>query len=134
MAEAIGPNIIIQEDSGRTWLYGDLEEFSSWSIGDRIKKGDLISKEGNPTGTSSTGNHVHVELEMLSKGESFKYGFNNSENPCPILGIENTVNKKAYIYTGIVPPEPPGPTPTKKTNKFKWVLYANKIRNNRLIK
>lgn len=127
-----GPNIIIQEDTGRTWLYGDLEEFTSWSVGDRIKKGDLISKEGNPTGTGSTGNHVHIELEMLAKGESFKYGFDNSENPCPILGIENVVNQTAYIYTGTVPPEP---TPTKKKkNKFKWVLYANKIRNNRLIK
>ena len=122
----------MQEDSGRTWLYGDLEEFTNWNVGDRIKKGDLISKEGNPTGTGSTGNHVHVELEMLTKGESFKYGFDNSENPCPIVGIENVVNQTAYIYTGTVPPEP---TPTKKKkNKFKWVLYANKIRNNRLIK
>lgn len=33
-----GPNIIIQEDSGRTWLYGDLEAFTNWSVGDRIKK------------------------------------------------------------------------------------------------
>ena len=104
MAEAIGPNIIIQEDSGRTWLYGDLEEFTNWSVGDRIKKGDLISQEGNPSGTGSTGNHVHVELEMLTKGESFKYGFDNSENPCPILGIENVVNQTAYIYSGTVPP------------------------------
>lgn len=69
---------------------------------------------------------------MLAKGESFKYGFDNSENPCPILGIENVINQTAYIYTGTVPPEP---TPTKKKKKkFKWVLYANKIRNNRLIK
>ena len=66
---------------------------------------------------------------MLTKGESFKYGFDNSENPCPILGIENTVNKKAYIYTGSIPPEPPTPTFTRKKNKFKWVLYARKLRN-----
>lgn len=129
MAEAIGPNIIIQEDSGRTWLYGDLEEFTNWSVGDRIKKGDLISQEGNPSGTGSTGNHVHVELEMLTKGESFKYGFDNSENPCPILGIENVVNQTAYIYSGIVPPEP---TPVKrKKKKFPWAIYLRKYRNRR---
>ena len=129
-----GPNIIIQEDSGRTWLYGDLEKFSNWSVGDRINKGDLISQEGNPTGTGSTGNHVHVELEMLSKGQPFKYGYNNSSNPCPILGIENVVNQTAYIYNGSIPPEPPGPEPTpgrRKKRKFPWAVYTKIIRNRR---
>ena len=57
-------------------------------------------------------------------------GFDNSENPCSILGIENVVNQTGYIYKGIVPPEP---TPTKKTNKFKWVLYAKKLRERRIL-
>ena len=70
---------------------------------------------------------------MLSKGESFKYGFDNSSNPCPILGIENTINQKAYIYTGSIPPEPPGPEPTpgRKLKKFPWALFTRKIRNRR---
>ena len=82
---------------GWTWLYGDVEELTNWNVGDRIKKGELISQEGNPSGTGSTGNHVHLELEMLTKGESFKYGFDNSENPCPILGIENVVNQTSAL-------------------------------------
>ena len=69
---------------------------------------------------------------MLTKGESFKYGFDNSENPCPILGIENFVNQTAYIYNGSIPPEPPGPTPgTRKKRKFPWVIMSKRIRGRR---
>lgn len=125
-----GPNIIIQEDSGRTWLYGDLETFTNWNVGDRIKAGDLISKEGNPSGTGSTGNHVHVELEMLTKGQSFKYGFDNSSDPTPILGIENVVNQTAYIYTGETP-EPP--TVLVKKRKFPWAVYLHIFRKRRFL-
>lgn len=122
-----GPNIIIQEDSGRTWLYGDLEVFTNWNVNERIKAGELISQEGNPSGTGSTGNHVHVELEMLPKGQSFKYGFDNSLDPTPILGIENVVNSQAYIYKGSSP-EPVIPIPIKKKKKFPWAIYIRKRR------
>lgn len=124
-----GPNIIIQEESGRTWLYGDLQEFNNWNVGDNIKKGDLISKEGNPAGTGSTGYHAHIELEFLAKGQSFKYGFNNSSDPTPILGIENVVNSQAYIYKGSFP-EPV--IPIKKKKKFPWAIYIRKFRKRRL--
>lgn len=124
-----GPNIIVQEDSGRTILYGDLSEFSSYSVGDKIKTGDLISKEGNPTGTASTGYHVHVEVELITKGQPFKYGYDNSVNPCEIMGIQNVVNGTEYIYNGS--PIPPTPE-KKKKHKFKWVLYAKKLREKEL--
>ena len=65
---------------------------------------------------------------MLTKGESFKYGFNNSSDPCPILGIENVINQTAYIYTGTVPPEPIEPT---KKSKNKWLQF--KSRKKRII-
>lgn len=124
-----GPNIIIQEDSGRTWLYGDLQEFNNWNVGDRIKAGELISKEGNPAGTGSTGYHAHIELEFLAKGQSFKYGYDNSSDPTPILGIENVVNSQAYIYKGSSP-EPV--IPIKKKKKFPWSIYIRKFRKRRL--
>ena len=65
-AEAIGPNIIIQEDTGRTWLYGDLEEFTSWSIGDRIKKGDLISKNKNIFASYRKNDYQIVRLRAMN--------------------------------------------------------------------
>ena len=114
-----GPNIIVQEDSGRAILYGDLSEFSSYSVGDKI----------NATGTGSTGYHVHVEVELLTKGQSFKYGYDNSVNPCEIMGIENVIDGTEYIYDGT--PIPPTPE-KKKKHKFKWVLYARKLREKEL--
>ena len=127
-----GPYIIIQEDNGRTWLYGDLEKFSNYKVGDVIEQFALISTEGNPSGTSSTGLHVHVELEMLSKGQAFKYGYNNSSNPCPIMGFPNSKNGVQYIFNGEIPKPEPEPEPEIKTKRkrkgFPWVLYARKLR------
>lgn len=80
-----GAFIIIQETSGRTILYGDLANFSSYNVGDTIEAGALISTEGNPAGTTSTGYHVHIEQENLSYGDSFKYGYANSVNPCTAM-------------------------------------------------
>lgn len=125
-----GAYIIIQEDSGRTWLYGDLAEFSSFSVGDTIEQGEQISSEGNPSGTGSTGYHVHVELEMLNKGDSFKFGYSNSTNPCEIMGLTNVAGtSNVYIYNGS-PYVPPTPTETKKKkHKFPWFIYYNYFRN-----
>ena len=76
-----GPNIIIQCLDGMTWLYGDLSPFSGFSIGDHVLQGQYIATEGNPTGTSSTGYHVHIELEYLQFGQAFLYGYENSSDP-----------------------------------------------------
>lgn len=119
-----GPYIIIQSTDGTTWLYGDLEPFSAFSSNEFLTQGQYISKEGNPSGTSSTGYHVHIELEILSFGQSFLYGYNNSSDPATPLGLPNTIGGP-YIYTG--QPIPPQPSIIKKT-KFKWVLYSRKLR------
>lgn len=120
-----GPYIIIQSLDGTTWLYGDLENFTPFTLGQTLLQGEYISKEGNPTGTSSTGYHVHVELELLNYGESFKYGYNNSSNPCIPLGLPNQAGGP-YIYNGS--PVPPTPTQVLKKKKFPWFIYAKKFR------
>ena len=117
-----GPYIIIQSLDGTTWLYGDLSPFTAFTIGEFIQQGQYLAKEGNPSGTSSTGYHVHVELEMLNYGESFKYGYNNSSDPATPLGLPNQ-NGGPYIYYGI-------PTETKK-HKFNWVVFMRNIRKRR---
>lgn len=121
-----GPYIIIQSLDGTTWLYGDLENFTPFTLGQTLLQGEYISKEGNPAGTGSTGYHVHIELELLNYGESFKYGYNNSSNPCIPLGLPNQTGGP-YIYNGS--PVPPTPTQILKKKKFPWVIYAKKLRN-----
>lgn len=49
-------------------------------------------------------------------------------NPCNILGIPNVDNTIIEYDGSIEPPEPPITSNYKKT-KFKWVLYARKLRN-----
>lgn len=113
MDQAIGPNIIIQSLDGTTWLYGDLSPFSGISTGDFIRQGQYIAQEGNPAGTGSTGLHVHVELEMLNYGDSFRYGYANSSNPCTPLGLPNQIGGP-YIYDG-------SPIIKKKKNKWRTI-------------
>lgn len=106
-----GPYIIIESSDGTAWLYGDLENFSGYSVGDHVLAGQQISYEGNPAGTSSTGYHVHIELEYLSPGESFHYGYAASSDPATPLGLPNQEGGP-YIYDGT--PVPPTPTRTAK--------------------
>lgn len=115
-----GPNIIIQSLDGMTWLYGDLSPFSGFSVGDHVLQGQYISTEGNPAGTSSTGYHVHIELEYLTFGQQFLYGFDNSSDPGIPLGLPNQEGGP-YIYDGT--PVPPTPTQTIKN----WWKFRRKV-------
>lgn len=122
-----GPNIIIQSLDGMTWLYGDLSPLSGFSIGDHLLQGQYIGTEGNPSGTSSTGYHVHIELEYLTYGEAFKYGYENSSNPGIPLGLPNEEGGP-YIFDGT--PIPPTPTPSSSNTK-KWAF--NKMKKGTII-
>lgn len=120
-----GAYIIIQSIDGTTWLYGDLSPFTQFTLNEFIPAGTYLAKEGNPAGTSSTGLHVHVELEMLSFGESFKYGYNNSSNPCLPLGLPNQTGG-AYIYDG---------TPIiSSNNSNKWLKFLKRGKKINLIR
>ena len=122
----IGPYVIIQSLDGTTWLYGDMSPITGLNVGDYIQQGQFIGLEGNPAGTGSTGYHVHIELEMLTYGESFRYGYANSSDPATPLGLPNQIGGP-YIYNG--QPTPPITTIIRK--QFPWVIYAKKLRNKR---
>lgn len=113
MVQVIGPYIIIQSLDGTTWLYGDLSPFTAFTNGETIRQGQFIATEGNPGGTGSTGYHVHIELEMLQYGQSFRYGYANSSDPATPLGLPNQIGG-AYIYDG----QPIPPTPINNSNKW----------------
>ncbi len=117
--------IIWNQTNNDLWLYGDLGDYSiPLIVGQTVQQGTQVGVEGNPSGTASTGLHVHLEKENQADGV-FKFGYNNSIDPTTGTGIQNvvyTTSGDTYIYDGT-----PIPT-TEEKKKFPWVLYANKIR------
>lgn len=123
--------IIWNQTNNDLWLYGDLGDNSiPLVVGQQVQQGQKVGIEGNPSGTASTGLHVHLEKENQSDG-IFKFGYNNSIDPTSGTGIQNvvyTTSGDTYIYDG--QPVPP-PIVESEKKKFPWVLYARKLRNKR---
>ena len=121
--------IVWNHDNNDLWLYGDLSDNMVVAVlGQTIQQGQMIGYEGNPSGTASTGLHVHLEKENQPDGV-FKFGYVNSINPVSGTGIQNVVYSTSgdtYIYDGT-----PVPPTLSKQNKFPWVLYARKLREKR---
>ena len=123
--------IVWNQDNNDLWLYGDLSDNTVMvNVGDRVLQGQQISIEGNPSGTASTGLHVHLEKENQADGV-FKFGYNNSIDPTTGTGIANVVDySNVYIYDGT--PVPPGPTPGGKDNAKKWHFRKSRKVNVRI--
>ena len=121
--------IIWNTTNNDLWLYGDLGDYSiPLTVGQTVQQGQQVGVEGNPSGTASTGLHVHLEKENQPDGV-FKFGYVNSINPVSGTGIQNVVYSTSgdtYIYDGT-----PVPPTLSKQNKFPWVLYARKLREKR---
>ena len=95
------------------------------AVGASIEKGQFVADEG--TSGDSTGIHLHVEMQDLNRwGGEWHWSYNKSDyiDPTIFMGIENTSGTE-WLYDGT----PVIPIPEKKKNKFKWVLYAKKLRN-----
>ena len=121
--------IIWNTQNNDLWLYGDLGDNSiPLTVGQTVQQGQQVGVEGNPSGTASTGLHVHLEKENQSDG-IFKFGYNNSIDPTTGTGIQNVVYTTSgdfYIYDGT--PVPPTQTIEKK---FKWSVFTKTIRERR---
>ena len=119
--------IIWNQSNNDLWLYGDLGDNSiPLTVGQNVVQGTQVGVEGNPSGTASTGLHVHLEKENQSDG-IFKFGYNNSIDPTTGTGILNevyTTSDEYYIFDGT--PVPPTGIQEKK---FKWSVFTNVIRN-----
>lgn len=125
-------NYIVMKDktTGMGFLYAHLNEPSMLNVGDEVLIGQLVGYEGT-TGNSS-GIHLHIEMQDISQ-HSWIFGADKSyyTNPAEFMGFPN-VEDISIIYYGT--PITPTPTPsTKKRSKFKWVLYAKKLRNRKLL-
>ena len=121
--------IIWNQQNNDLWLYGDLGDNSVvLTVGQTVQQGQQVGVEGNPSGTASTGLHVHLEKENQSDG-IFKFGYNNSIDPTTGTGILNevyTTSDEYYIYDGT--PIPPTQTISKK---FNWPVFTKIIRERR---
>lgn len=117
-----GYYIIIKDSSTNMgFLFAHLKEQSNKNVGDNINIGDIVGIEGS-TG-ESTGIHLHVEMQDLTNHDwIFKADKDVYINPADFMGISNVEGNQA-IYNGHTP------VVNFKKNNFKWVLYANKIRN-----
>ena len=119
--------IIWNQQNNDLWLYGDLSDYSiPLTVGQTVQQGQYVGLEGNPSGTASTGLHVHLEKENQSDGV-FKFGYTNSIDPTTGTGIQNvvyTTSGDTYIYDGT-------PVIIEERKRFPWVLYTRKFRENR---
>lgn len=116
-------NYLIMKDSqtGMGFLYAHLKEPSVKNVGDTVRIGEFVGIEG--TTGSSTGIHLHLEMQDIS---THNWIFNADKsyytNPADFLGIPNVEGTVAIYYGTPIPTTP-------KRNRFKWVLYARKLRN-----
>lgn len=108
------------------FLYGHMREASPLNIGDNVQYGTYVGHEGM-TG-NATGIHLHLMGEYLGNSDTWVFGLPISDllNPANTLGIPNQLGISA-IYNGT--PIPPTPPAFFRRSKFKWVLYAQKLRN-----
>lgn len=83
-----GNRVVIQDDSGREYVYAHMSRFAGLSVGDRVRKGQVIGYVGT-TGKSS-GNHLH-------------YGYNHYRDGGVTLPNENTLVGEAGRELGILP-------------------------------
>ena len=105
------------------------------SVGDTFTQGDLIGHTGT-TGQGVTGDHVH-----LNTANGVYAGYEhvppdnqgqlvNSDHIYNICYVNDTVIVDGYNYNWVT--YSGGHTPiTGRKNKFPWVLYARKLRDNR---
>lgn len=111
-----------------------------YNVGDTISQGDLMGHTGESGFV--TGDHMHLNVAngtyqgWQNVGGSF-YELINSMSIYDAMWVNDTTLYNDYgydwkVFEGGITPVPPTPE-AKKKKRFPWVLYANKLRNQRKI-
>jgi hypothetical protein len=111
-------------------------------VGTIKRQGEVFNKTG--TGGNVTGDHMHLETGYGRYNLSYSTGSGTAEYKYHIT--DYTTPKRLHNYNALFindtvprhssqyPTQYPwvsytGPTPTSKKHRFKWVLYARKLRD-----
>ena len=117
-------NYIIMKDNltGLGFLYAHLDVVNV-NQNDNVVIGQQVGTQG--TTGSSTGNHLHLEMQDLTN-RNWIFGGNRTDyiNPASWIPYSEVIGDYLF-YDGT--PVPPTPTSYKK-KRFPFVLYANKLR------
>lgn len=126
-ASGYGNYIIIKDrTSGLGFLYAHLKSVNV-NVGDVVNIGSQVGIQGS-TG-SSTGNHLHLEMQDLStRNWIFQGNREDYINPASWIPYVETIGDILY-YDGT--PIPPKPT-KKDKKKFPWFIYTNKLNKKRV--
>ena len=124
----------------------DIENNTYYSIGTVKRQGEQFNRTG--TGGHVTGDHVHLETGYGRYNQSYSTGSGTPEYKFHITDyttVKRLHNYNALYINDTSPYQSPGsyvwtefsggtPTPSDyKRYGFKWVLYANKLRNKNVI-
>ena len=96
--DGYGHYIIMKDNTtGMGFLYAHMSEASPLNIGDTIQIGDYVGNEG--TTGSSTGIHLHIEMQDLSDHE-WLFGADKSyyTNPAEFMGFPNEEGISIIYY------------------------------------
>lgn len=114
----------------------DIQNNTYYSIGTIKGQGEEFCKTG--TGANVTGDHIHIEIgKGVPNLSQYKYHFLENTS-CKRIRIFNALyindttiiqNWSGYNWKTFSGGHPTPPTPSGKKYRFKWVLYANKLRN-----
>ena len=120
-------NYIIMKDStsGLGFLYAHMSSVNV-NVNDTVSVGSQVGIQGS-TG-SSTGNHLHLEMQDLSnRNWIFSGSRSDYINPATWIGYNEIIGDNLYYEGTPIPPTPP-PIQDMTSSKFPWVLYARKLR------